>query len=325
MLNLNQLRVFHQVARSLNFTIAAKNLFVSQPAVTAQVKLFEKLCNLELFRKKGHQIVLTDEGQTIFRYASKIFELEREMEQVIEDLRKVKQGYLHLATSKTYARYLMPSLLAAFHKSFPGIAIDLNEGSSLDMTRSLIDFRNSVAIVAKVEDNSNINFIPFIREEVLLIAASDYHLTNRDEIGFEELIGEPIIMKEVGSGTRKLIEECFKKKVERLNIIAETSNVEFIKELVKQGVGISFLVRTSVKRELSQGELVTIPIKDSSIFLDVYLAYLRDCHLPMTAKAFLVDFLLPMIPKECPYLGVDSFVAEITGKRCKEGLRTLQN
>ena len=314
MLNFNQLRTFHQAAKSLNFTVAGKALFVSQPAVTAQIKLFERFCGLTLFKKKGRSVYLTDEGKTIFKYTSKIFKLEQDLMKTIYDLQKIKQGCLRIGTTKTYARHLMPILLTPFHKSFPGVTIELNEGSSLEMSENMLDFRNSVAIVPKVDDNPRIHFIPLLREEVVLIAAPDYHLTKGDKISFEELVGEPIVMKEIGSGTRKLVEECFGNKKEKLSIIAETSNMEFIKELVKQGEGISFLVKTAVKREITEGTLVTIPIKNRRLCLDVCIAYLRDYHLPMAAQAFL-DFLQPIIQLNEPLQDIDAFLAEITSKK----------
>ena len=251
------------------------------------------------------------EGKTIFRYTSKVFEIEQNLEKIIYDLQKLRQGCLRIGTTKTYARYLMPILLTPFHKSFPGVTIELNEGSSLEMSESLLDFRNSVAIIPKVADHPNIHFIPLVEEEVLLIAAPDYHLTNRDEISFEDLLDEPIVMKEIGSGTRKLVDECFGNKKEKLNIIAETSNVEFIKELVKQGEGISFLVNAAVKRELTEGTLVTIPTTNRRLLLTVCIAYLRDHHLPMAAKA-LLDFLRPIIELDNPLRGIDVFLDEIS-------------
>ncbi|NIS61364.1 MAG: LysR family transcriptional regulator [Proteobacteria bacterium] len=314
MLNFNQLRTFHQAAKSLNFTVAGKNLFVSQPAVTAQIKLFEEFCNLDLFAKKGRRIYLTDEGKTIFKYTCRIFELEQGLEKTIYDLQKLKQGCLRIGTTKTYARYLMPVLLTPFHQSFPGVTIELNEGSSLEMSENVLDFRNSLAIIPRVDDNPDIHFIPLFREEVVLIAASDYHLSKRDRISIEELAGEPIVMKESGSGTRRLVEESFGDDREKLNIIAETSNMEFIKELVKQGEGISFVVRTAVKRELTEGTLVTIPITNRTLFLDVCIAYLSDYRLPMAAKAFL-DFLQPVVRSRAPLRDIDTFLAEIRGKK----------
>ena len=310
MLNFNQLRTFHQAAKSLNFTIAGKTLYVSQPAVTAQIKLFEDFCKLNLFEKKGRSIYLTDEGKTIFKYTTRIFELEEDLEKTIYDLQKIKQGCLRIGTTKTYARYLMPVLLAPFLKSFPGVTIELNEGSSLEMSEQMLDFRNSLALVPQVDDNPRIHFIPLAREEVVLIAAPGHELAHKRGVSFDRIAQEPIVLKEVGSGTRKLLEEHMGDKTEKLNIIAETSNVEFIKELVKQGEGISFLVKTAVKRELNEGVLAKIPIKGRALCLKICIAHLCDYQLPMAAQAFL-DFMRPFIKRGRALLDIDTFLGEI--------------
>jgi DNA-binding transcriptional LysR family regulator len=121
-------------------------------------------------------------------------------------------------------------------------------------------------------------------------------------------------MKEIGSGTRKLVEECFGNKKETLNIIAETSNMEFIKELVKQGEGISFVVKTAVNRELTEGILVTIPVNNRRLFLDVCIAYLRDYRLPVAAKAFL-DFLQPKVQSNESLRDIDAFLTKMPNKK----------
>ena len=149
MLNFNQLRVFYYAAKNLNYTAAASELFISQPAVTAQVKSFEEFCNLKLFKKRGRRVYLTDEGKSLYAYAAKIFKFEKEIENVIDDMRELKRGILSLGTTKAYARYFMPLMITTFHKNFPKINIQLNEGSSLDMIHSLLDFKIEVAVIAK--------------------------------------------------------------------------------------------------------------------------------------------------------------------------------
>jgi DNA-binding transcriptional LysR family regulator len=150
MLNFNQLRVFCQTARYLSCTRAAEKLYITQPAVTAQIKLLEDSCNLKLFKKKGRRIFLTDEGKTLYDYAAKVFEYEKEIEDLIDDLKELKRGMLRLGTSKSYARYFMPLLITSFRGAYPHIKIHLDEGSSLDMIHSLLDLRNEVAVIAKV-------------------------------------------------------------------------------------------------------------------------------------------------------------------------------
>jgi DNA-binding transcriptional LysR family regulator len=303
MLNLNQLRIFYQTARYLSCTTAAKKLYITQPAVSAQLKVFEEFCNLKLFKKKGRKIDLTDEGKTLYDYACKIFEYEKEVEDVIEDMRELKRGVLRLGTTKAYARYFMPFLITSFRQAYPHIKIHLDEGSSMDMIRSLLDFRNEVAIIARAEENPNVCFIPFSHEELVLILSPDHPLSRESAISFEDLMEEPIIMKETGSGTRKLVNELFRQKGLIPNILMETSNTEFIKQLVQRGDGISFVIREAVAAELHEKKLATLPIKGKQVYLDVSIAYLMNQHLSPPAQAFL-DLLLQMAPGEKPDQGI---------------------
>jgi DNA-binding transcriptional LysR family regulator len=148
MINLNQLRAFYQTAKCQNVSVAAKQLFVSQPAVTAQIKLFEESCGLKLFKKKGRNLYLTDEGKTLFKYAGKIFEYERKIEDAVEQMRELKKGSLRVGSARTYARYFMPFLLTGFRDAYPHIKIHFDEGSSLEMIHSLVDLKNEVVIIA---------------------------------------------------------------------------------------------------------------------------------------------------------------------------------
>lgn len=310
MINLNHLRVFYQAARYLNFSLAAKSLYITQPAVSVQIKLLEESCNLKLFRRKGKRIYLTDEGQTLYEYARKIFEYEKQIEDAIEEMRELKRGILRLGTSKAYARYFMPFLITSFRDAYPHIKIHLDEGSALDMIHSLVDFRNEVAVIAKVEDNPDISFIPFSREELVLIVAPEHSLARKRCITLAELAEEPIILKERGSGTRKLVNELFDDNGITPEILMETSNEEFIKQLVQRGDGVSFVVREAAAVELKEKKLATVPIKGQRVFLDVSIAYLRNQHLSPPAQAFL-DILLKIAPKQKPDQGIRTIMAEM--------------
>jgi DNA-binding transcriptional LysR family regulator len=296
-LNFTQLRVFFFAAKFQSFTIAAQKLFITQPAVTAQIKLFEEYCGLKLFKKKGRKIYLTDQGQTVFNYTCKVFEYVEEIEKVIYEMKELKRGILRLGTTKTYARFFMPFLMTSFHEEYPDIKIRLDEGSSLDMVNSLLDLKNEVAIVAKAEDNAEVCFIPFSHEELVLILAPNHRLANRKTIYAKDLSVEPIIMKETGSGTRKIVSEYFERHNCFPQILMETSNTEFIKQLVQRGDGVSFLAQEAVVAELQAKKLVTVPLEDRPIFLDVNIAYLKNQLLSPPAQAFL-NMLLRIAPTE---------------------------
>jgi DNA-binding transcriptional LysR family regulator len=305
MINFTQLRDFYQVAKNLNFTAAANELCISQPAVTAQVKLFEDYCKLKLFKKRGRKIYLTDEGKTLYNYAVKIFEYEREIESTIEDMKKLKRGTLRLGTTKTYARYFMPFLISRFHKSYPQIKIHLDEGSSLDMSNSLLNLKNEIVIVAMAMDNPDICFMPFSQEELIIILSPGHPLANKKTLSIRELAKEPIIMKENGSGTRKLVCELFAGEGFTPNMLVETSNTEFIKQLVARRYGISFLVKAAVETELKEKKLASVSMEGQTIFLDVSIAYLKNCHFSPSAQTFM-DILKKLAQKQKANTGISS-------------------
>ncbi len=313
MINFNQLRVFYHAAKHRSFTQAARRLFITQPAVTAHIKLLEGQCNLKLFKKKGRKLYLTDEGKTLYGYAQKVFEYEKQIENAIEDMRELKRGALRLGTTKTYARYFMPFLITSFHQAYPHIRIHLDEGSSADMIQSLLDFRNEVAIIAKAKEHPDVQFIPFSHEELVLIAPLRHRLAAKRPVAIRELADEPIIMKEVGSGTRKLVNELFERHRITPNVLMETSNTEFIKQLVQRGEGVSFVVREAVALELHEGKLAAIPIRGRKIYLDVSIAYLKTQHLSPPANAFL-EILEKIAPTERPDQGIRTIMAGMLAK-----------
>jgi DNA-binding transcriptional LysR family regulator len=313
MVNFNQLRIFYYTAKHQNCTVAAQNLSITQPAVTAQLKAFEDACNLKLFKKKGRNIYLTDEGRTLYRYVSKVFEFEKELENAIEDMRELKRGLLRLGTTKTYAQSYMPFLVARFRRSHPHIKIYLDEGSSLQMAKSLLDFQNEIVIVAKVEENDQIDFVPLCREEIVALFPPEHYLSQRKSITMAELAKEPIVMKEAGSGTRKAVSDSFLKRGLTPNILMETNNTDFIKQLVRRGDGISFLVRSAVSPELAEGNLVSIPIEDGHIFSDVNIAYLKNQHLSTPAQAFL-HILDDLSSEEAPVQSIGTLFAKMAAQ-----------
>jgi DNA-binding transcriptional LysR family regulator len=298
--------------------VAASELFITQPAVTAQVKSFEEACNLKLFKKRARRVYLTDEGRILFDFAERIFKYEKEIENTIDDMRELKRGILSLGTTKAYARYFMPLMISNFHKNYPNIKIQLNEGSSLDMIYSLLDFKIEVAVIARAMDHPEVNFFPFSKEEMAIIVAPNHPLTRtrKKSISFKELADEPFIMKENGSGTRKLVEQLFEKEGCEPNALMETSNTEFIKQLVQRGEGVSFLVREAVAAEIADKMLAEVPLKGQKIYLEVSIAYLKNQVLSPPARAF-VDTLTKLRSEDIDPMGIGAMMAKILAQRRK--------
>ncbi len=287
MINFNQLRVFYEAARCQSFTRAARKLCVTQPAVTAQIRAFEAALEVKLFRKRGRRMVLTEAGALLFRHAREVFELERKMERVIGEVRELRRGLLKIGTTKTYARYLMPSLISRFRAAYPRVKIILDEGSSREVSRSVAELRNELAVVAATDGVKGVRFIPFRDEEVVLFAAPGHPLGRSGPIRFRDLEGHLIVMKEEGSSTHTLIRRCFERHGIAPNLLVETSNLEFIKEMVEKGEGVAFLVRSAIEAEIRQGRIRVVPIRDQEMVLPVHIALPQDGDLSPAARAFL--------------------------------------
>jgi DNA-binding transcriptional LysR family regulator len=287
MINFNQLRAFHEAAKTQNFSVAARNLHVTQPAVTSHVRALEESLGVKLFRKRGRRVVLSDTGALLFRYSHEVFELEKKMEQTIREVRRLERGLLKIGTSKTYARRLMPPLMTRFHASFPNVRMVLDEGSSRDMCRSVLELQNELAVVACMPEIGGLTFVPFRQEKIVLVAAVGHPLSRRPEISFGDLEDQLVIMREEGSGIQALVRACFEKRGIVPNVLIETGNIGFIKEMVERGDAVSFLVESSVTEEVEQGLLVPIPFSDEDLRLEVSIAYLENSELSPAAVAFL--------------------------------------
>lgn len=310
MLNFNQLRAFYHAGKSQNFTQAARELFITQPAITAQIRSLESTCDLTLFRKKGRKLYLTNEGRILYEQVCKIFEYEKAIEKTIKGMLNLSVGILRVGTTKTYARYLMPSLVSHFLRVYPDIKIVVNDGSSQDMILDLLECRNDVAVMSKVIAREELSFTPFRREELVLILSPAHPLAACNAISFEQLAKEPIIMKELGSGTRKEVDALFEANKRSPNILMESGNIELIKQLVMRGEGISFLVYAAVAEEISGKKLATVRIKGYRASLDVNIAYLKNQQLSLPAHAF-VEMLEQLRTGDTPPYDIGTLVGSI--------------
>ena len=287
MINLNQLRAFYYVAKHASFTIAAEKLFISQPAVTAQIKLFENFYDMKLFNKQGRKLLLTHLGELLFEKAEIIFGVEGEVETILTQMKELNHGILKIGCTKAYAKHIMPSIISFFHRAYPNIKIILEEGSSMAMINNLRDFKNEVVVVAQMDVNdSRIQFIPFSQEEIVVVLPVNHPLTRKNILEFRDIFMEPLIMKGEGSGTRKKILELYKKHNAVPNIFMESNNTGFITDLVERGEGISFLVKPSIDNKVKEKKLASRKLKNTKIFLDVSLGYQKNIPLSPAAKAF---------------------------------------
>ena len=293
-LNLKQLKVFYFVAKNLSFTRAAEALFISQPAVTMQISALEKQYGLRLFSRKKNELGLTEAGEVLFTYAEKVMEIACEAESALFNLKANPYGTLRVGTTKTFARYLLMPYIIKFQQAYPRVRIQLDEGSSEEMTLGLLYGRNDIAVVGRGAPLENrLEAIPFPAHEtdpLVLVIPPGHRFAGHNEVSLEEVAEEPLILREKGSGTRHVILRHFEEKGISPKILLEAGNVGFIKDLVGQGAGVSIVGLISVQEEVSRGELQAIPIEGGlAIHIDVVVP--RGGHRPEVVRS-LISFLL---------------------------------
>jgi len=286
-INLNQLRAFFLAAREKSITKAAGSLYVTQPAVTMQIKSLEQDLEVKLFRKYGKSLELTEAGSVLFGYAEKIFEIVEEMEYVLKGHVDLTHGSLTIGTTRSFARHLMPGLLSRFQKRFPKVKVTLKVGSSQEIADGVLDFKYDVGTIGRLPHKSNLNVIPYTREEFCLVVSPQHRFSKRTEVSLQELENEPIIIRESGSGSRYAILSLLTSHGVNPSVLLEAGSVEFIKEYIIKGQGISFLYRPEIRLEATLGLLKPVAVKEGPIFVQTDTVFPKGVDLSPPVKAFL--------------------------------------
>ena len=286
-LNLKQLEAFYLVVKKRSFTRAAEELNVTQPAVTIQVKSLEKSLNLRLIQQVGKKIQLTESGEFLYQYAEKIFDLVSDANEKMRDFKKLMRGTLRIGTTKNYARYIMPSLLSEFQRRFPGIKVILDEGNSEDMAKSVLERKNELALISQLNLDRKIKSLFFSTVEFVLVVSPEHRFSQRKSISLRELNGEPVILREKGSGSRAAILRKFQEYGIWPSVIIEASSLDFIVGYVKQNKGVSFMFEPDIKEELEKGTLKVIFVEEGNIIFFTDIIYHSEKTLSPPGQAFL--------------------------------------
>ncbi|MCW8933398.1 MAG: LysR family transcriptional regulator [Gammaproteobacteria bacterium] len=258
-----RLKVFHTVARLLNFTKAADALHMTQPAVTFQIRQLEEYFNTRLFDRTHNRVSLTEAGQRVYGFSGKIFELYDEMEHAIREMTGDVSGIVTLGASTTIAEYMLPFLLGDFKSKNPEVNIRLKV-SNTDGIVSMVE--NNVIDLGIVEasvSNKNLQVDVCRMDQLVAIMPPEHALSSFESVTAQQLIALPFICREEGSGTREVIAEYFKETgvTEEPNVCLELGSPESIKSAVEAGMGISIMSLSTVQKELKLNTLVAVPLE----------------------------------------------------------------
>jgi len=285
-----RLKVFHTVAKLLNFTKAADALHMTQPAVTFQIRQLEEYFNTRLFDRTHNRVSLTEAGQRVYSFSGRIFELYDEMEHAIREMTGDVSGIVTLGASTTIAEYMLPFLLGDFKAKNPEVNIRLKV-SNTDGIVSMVE--NNVIDLGIVEasvSNKNLQVEVCRMDQLVAIMPPGHELAGCETVTGQQMTSHPFICREEGSGTREVIAEYLLDNniKEEPNVCLELGSPESIKSAVEAGMGISIMSQSTVQKEIKLNTLVAIPLEPA---LERPFSFVHQRHkFKVRAMEELLDF-----------------------------------
>ncbi len=286
-MNLKHLETFHHFCRFMSVSRAAEFLHVTQPAVSQQLSLFQSECGATLFYREGNDFRLTETGEEVFLLTKRIFSRVNQIESLLERAGKPDAMKLRIGTTKTYARTVMPDLIGRFQEKHPHIAVHLSEGNSADLIKRLTDRREDVVVVARRQYDSSLKSVPFARCEFVLVTRPDHPLVNKAPVSVQALNGEPMIIRERGSGSREAILEKLGRFGVTTSLLVESESLSFILAYLQRRTWISFMLSHEIEKELSSGILKQIELLEGNINFNSDIVVRRNEPLSTPMKSFL--------------------------------------
>lgn len=258
-----RLQVFHAVARQLSFTKAAEQLFMTQPAVTFQIKQLEEHLNTRLFERSHGRIALTPAGELVMGYAEKILALSEELETRVGELTGAISGPLLLGASTTVAEFYLPQILGEFKAQFPHVQTHMTVGNSETIVTRVAEHALDLGLIESPSTQPGVSTQVLCEDVLAMICSPQHRLAAAKKVTAAEVAAEPFVSREPGSGTREVADQYFHANritPDAVNVMMELGSPEAIKGVVETGLGVSILSLATVSKELKLGTLLALPL-----------------------------------------------------------------
>lgn len=274
-MNRNHLALFHAVAKAGSISRGAVAARVSQPAVSKQIAELEDALGVRLLERLPRGCRLTEAGTILADYAHRWRSLEHDAVRAIEEYRGLKRGRLAVGASLTIGGYLLPAVLAEFHRRFPEIELQLEIANTRHIQRALLDGSIELGLTEGPLDSDELESTVFFQDELVAIAPAGHPLLKKARVTVGEICREPFLLREEGSGTRAVVQRALRRKGFKITPLLSLASPEAIKNAVAAGLGIAIVSKLIVALELQAGSLGVIPVKDLTIHRPLHLQRIR--------------------------------------------------
>lgn len=258
-----RLQVFYSVATHLNFSRAAGELYISQPAVTQHIRELEKIYEARFFVRNGNRILLTEQGEKMLEYTEKIMALYRQLETSLKTGGPSLSGKLRVGASTTIAQYVLPQTIAAFYKRYPNVVISLVSDNTENITKALVGGKIDLGLVEGPVHNRDLKLELLMTDELVVVTSPKSEWAKNFPDSPAELAQLPWVLRERGSGTREVVENTLSSlgiELATMSKVTSLGSTEAIKSFLEVGTGLSILSRKSIRNELALGLLIIKPV-----------------------------------------------------------------
>jgi len=284
-ITIRQLQIFESVAKHLSYTRAAEVLYLSQPAVSMQIKQLESELEMPLFERIGKTLYLTDAGVELLNYARNISQQLIELDDVMTEMRGSQRGRLAIAVAST-ANYFALKLLGEFYKRYAGTTISLDVTNRASLLKHLNDNTVDMVIMGQPPEGMDVNATPFLDNPLVVIAPKGHVLEGKKSIPLSVLNQETFILREHGSGTRIAMERFFEESGYSISSVMEMSSNEAINQAVEAGLGLGIVSRHTLEWELTLDRVAILDVESFPIMRHWYLVHRSSKRFTALSLAF---------------------------------------
>ena len=289
-MDLRALEVFCKIVELRSFSRAAEAVLLTQPTVSGHIKALETELGLKLFDRAGKTVTPTRAGEILHGYARRILALREEAQQAINEHKGGLSGHLAIGGSSIPGAYILPPLVAAFKRGHPEVTIRLHVSDSRDVVRGVIEGTYEVGMVGARFEEGRVHYQPFAQDELVLAVAASHPWAGRGTVRLTELSGESFVMRERGSGTRKVMEEALAAhgvEPASLRVVLEVTGNEAVRQALKAGAGIAVISRRAIEDDIRCKVVTALRIHGVRLLREFFLVTHRSRSRSPLGNAFL--------------------------------------
>ena len=289
-MDLRQLEIIRAIAETGSFTAAGHKLHVSQSAISRQILLLEDELKEPVFLRVGRRIRITAAGESLLQLSHRVFQDLKDTTAGITDSQESLRGTVRLLGGMTVCLYVFPSLLTELKRQHPEIELKLMSGSSEQCLARLRSGAGDLALLTLPVEQPDLVTVPVLQEELLVVTAARHPLSRKKKVLPQDLVRQPFVLFEPGSNSRRAIDEFFLSARIEPQIVMETENVEIIKALVRNGLGITIIPYQAVARDVTSGQMHCARIEGRSLVRETGWIYPKMSRTPRAVQEVIKAF-----------------------------------